>query len=340
MMDSELKRAGLSLLVGVTLIVIPLAANADDETGTEEGTGPSAVEEAADAIAPPATMETTGDEPATSSGGVDCSACHDGQAQKFAASKHAREFKHKDIPGDSQCAECHGPGDQHAEAAGDRSNPGFSTINNMLGEKSAAACLKCHTGAGQAHWKGSTHDSRGVGCSDCHSIHSGHEKNLKEETEAEVCAKCHANVRADLRRTSHHPIGEGKMSCSDCHNPHGAVGPSSIEAFNVNEKCYECHAEKRGPFLFEHRPVSEDCTVCHQPHGSNRAKLLARRVPFLCQQCHSNSRHPGTIYAADQNVVHSSAYEVLNSRVLHRACLNCHQNIHGSNHPSGKTLAR
>ena len=64
------------------------------------------------------------------------------------------------------------------------------------------------------------------------------------------------------------------MSCSSCHNPHDGNRPKMIGADSVNELCYKCHTEKRGPFLFEHAAVREDCVSCHDPHGSNHKRLL------------------------------------------------------------------
>jgi len=61
---------------------------------------------------------------------------------------------------------------------------------------------------------------------------------------------------------------------------------------SINETCYTCHAERRGPFLWSHQPVQEDCTTCHTPHGSNNPALLKARTPWLCQQCHT-SDHSG-----------------------------------------------
>ena len=78
-----------------------------------------------------------------------------------------------------------------------------------------------------------------------------------------------------------------KMACSDCHNPHGSTGPTLLVKNSVNETCYTCHAEKRGPFLWEHAPVVDNCTNCHTPHGSANAPLLKARAPWLCQDCHS-----------------------------------------------------
>ena len=39
------------------------------------------------------------------------------------------------------------------------------------------------------------------------------------------------------------------MTCSDCHNVHGSVGPALAKRDSTNETCYTCHAEKRGPFV-------------------------------------------------------------------------------------------
>jgi predicted CXXCH cytochrome family protein len=64
---------------------------------------------------------------------------------------------------------------------------------------------------------------------------------------------------------------------------------------SINDTCYQCHAEKRGPFLFEHAPVRENCLNCHTPHGSNQNTLLVAPIPFLCQQCHSNFLHPNNL---------------------------------------------
>ena len=124
------------------------------------------------------------------------------------------------------------------------------------------------------------------------------------------------------------------MSCRDCHNPHGSPTEGMITAASVNEQCYECHAEKRGPFLWEHPPVRENCLNCHSPHGSNHLKLQRTSVPFICQQCHANTRHPGSLYDATTLADGGRA----SNREFNRACLDCHASIHGSNHPSSPYL--
>jgi DmsE family decaheme c-type cytochrome len=101
-----------------------------------------------------------------------------------------------------------------------------------------------------------------------------------------------------------------------------------INADSVNDLCYQCHAEKRGPYAFEHTPVPENCLYCHEIHGSNHRKLLVRKVPLLCQSCHNDNRHPGSPYTSF-HAFGGSATSGKN-RFFGRSCLNCHGNIHGS----------
>ena len=82
----------------------------------------------------------------------------------------------------------------------------------------------------------------------------------------------------------HDPVEPGivatrHVECVDCHNPHGSPTKPLLKADNVNTVCYACHAEKRGPLLWEHAPVRENCLNCHSPHGSNHDKLLVASRP-------------------------------------------------------------
>ena len=130
------------------------------------------------------------------------------------------------------------------------------------------------------------------------------------------------------------------MTCVDCHNPHGSTSKSLLKADTVNETCYTCHTEKRGPFLWEHAPVRDNCLTCHNPHGSNQDKLLTAARSFLCQQCHGNGPavgHQSTMYNAGQILGGGAGPS---TRTLGRSCQNCHSQIHGSNHPGGARLQR
>jgi DmsE family decaheme c-type cytochrome len=260
-----------------------------------------------------------------------CAACHEETVTAFQESIHGK--KGFEMRSSRACETCHGPGKAHVDAEG-----GKGTIinpDNEAKDAQSAICLECHERGTQMLWHGSTHDTHGLSCLNCHSIHHAKDEKilLKTTTETEQCFTCHKQKQSQFYRASHHPIPEGKMECTSCHNPHGTQSDKLIAADSVTEQCYKCHTEKRGPFLWDHIPVREDCLNCHDPHGTNHLRMLRAKEPFLCQRCHSDTRHPGTLY--DQTAVNT-----FSNRIMFRGCSNCHQNIHGSNHPSGKYFLR
>jgi DmsE family decaheme c-type cytochrome len=275
---------------------------------------------------------------------TDCQGCHEKALnpvfEKTAHSKLAES-----------CAKCHQAVGEHAKAQmnGDAKGP-TPSMKNLSAQQVTSTCLTCHEKAGQQNYRTSMHDRRNVACTACHSIHSPKtpKAQLKTATDSETCYTCHKAIRAKEQRTSHHPVREGKLSCSSCHNPHDGSSPKLIKGDSVNELCYTCHAEKRGPFLFEHAPVRDDCVSCHEPHGSNHKRLLAQKLPNLCWNCHlTGSGHfgSGDNYSTEKGVPVAptgapSGYPTVNSRFLEKSCANCHINIHGSNSPSGAFFVR
>jgi DmsE family decaheme c-type cytochrome len=202
-----------------------------------------------------------------------------------------------------------------------KDDPGRSIEDNN------AICLNCHERGERTYWHGSTHDTRGLACTDCHTIMRSvsAQNQLKTAFQPDTCFQCHKDRRAQMFRSSHMPVREGKIVCSDCHNPHGSTTEGLIRQVSINDNCYTCHAEKRGPFLFEHAPVRENCLNCHDPHGSINEKSLKMSTPRLCYECHTlghGQSGPNSAFT------------------MGRACLNCHTNIHGSNSPAGAVFQR
>ena len=272
-----------------------------------------------------------------------CTTCHaENQSRpggSILQSKHAVMADRRTPFADQACITCHGPSTAHMQApASTKPDIGFGRGSPTPVAQRNQTCLQCHESGGRTHWKGSRHESQNVACSSCHSLHTQSDPVLAKATEAAVCFTCHKGKRAEMLRPSTHPIREGKMSCSGCHNPHGSTGPKLLVKETLNETCYTCHAEKRGPFLFEHGPAREDCSICHKPHGSVNASLLKTRAPWLCQQCHLNPMHPSTAYSGTGlpgATLPSGAQQMLGKN-----CLNCHSQVHGSNHPSGVRWTR
>ena len=284
-----------------------------------------------------------GDMPDYSRKGADtCFQCHDDQVMLAVfRTKHARPddprspFGH----GQLQCEACHGPGGDHAgrvRRGQERpAMPAFASNSTTPVEDQNAYCVECHQADTGVAWHGSTHDVNTLACSDCHSAHVERDPVLATATQAEVCFDCHQQQRTQSMKPYAHPVRQGKMACTSCHNPHGDTTERLLARSNVNATCYDCHAEMRGPFLWEHAPVVEDCNSCHNPHGSNQPGMLSMRAPMLCQSCHSQAGHPSI--PQDERGLPANVPSAL---LLGQSCLNCHDQVHGSNHPSGSKLMR
>ena len=285
---------------------------------------------------------------ATYVGEKTCIKCHDVEAKHFSHTVHAKAFRlNPRNPHEARgCEACHGPGSLHAQRGSEKVREylrGFTREWGTPVEEQNEACMACHKGGQRVHWMGSIHDNNKVACSDCHNAMGRFSAQglLRTASVNETCEACHGKQRAEFRRRSHMPVPEGKMSCIDCHSPHGSPTRPLLRADSVNETCYPCHAEKRGPLLWEHAPVRENCMNCHQAHGSNHDKLLVAARPYLCQQCHTSpSLHAGQSFRGDQTAGAALSGGSQSPRMIGRSCQNCHSQVHGSNHPSGARFQR
>jgi hypothetical protein len=61
------------------------------------------------------------------------------------------------------------------------------------------------------------------------------------------------------------------------------------------------------------------------------------RGPLLCQSCHSQQGHQSFSYGPSG--LPGGGGPTVTALALGN-CMNCHSQVHGSNHPSGSTLTR
>ncbi|HTY50270.1 MAG TPA: DmsE family decaheme c-type cytochrome [Steroidobacteraceae bacterium] len=284
--------------------------------------------------------------PAYSQQGADtCLGCHSGDSTVMGIFRtpHARPndphgpFGH----GGLQCESCHGPGGAHAQAMGQLAGIiDFGPRAKAPVARQNAQCLACHQSNAAHDWASSPHAAAQVSCAACHRLHAPRDPMLTAATQIDTCTGCHQAQRTDLVKPYHHPLREGTMACTSCHSPHGSTAPAQLVRNTVNETCTSCHSELRGPFLWEHQPVTEDCDNCHQPHGSAQPALLKARPPFLCQSCHEGAGHPSVANTPAGLPGFPGGGGMPSAFLLVGGCVNCHSQVHGSNSPSGQALMR
>jgi DmsE family decaheme c-type cytochrome len=314
-----------------TLVSVSARGVGEPRAGENPPAPPNPSQSAAPAPARAATQKPTG--PATYMGDNNCLGCHLEQQAGYERSPHHWAADPRSPVAKQGCETCHGAGSLHAD------DPDHVKIANDFKVMKPAAinatCETCHNRGEHALWEGSTHERRDVSCVSCHSLHKPKSDTgfLKAKTQTEVCAVCHRDKASKVDRSGHMPVREGKMACSSCHNMHGSTNVKLLrKGDSIAELCTSCHADKRGPYLYEHAPSRDGCVTCHDPHGSANERMLVVKTPMLCQRCHVATRHPSTIY--DQALITTSV------RVYARSCVTCHANIHGSNHPSGRFFIR
>jgi len=286
----------------------------------------------APAAAAPATPEPA--KAATYVGSETCKACHEEVFNNLQKTPHfAIETGARRGWKERACESCHGPGSKHADSASpdDIQNPSKRTAGEV-----DRTCLTCHLNQNTPVGRlASGHAKDEVGCTTCHSIHSGSGAKLVVHNKAEInakCSSCHVSEWAAFNRPYKHRLPEGAMSCVDCHNPHASFGFDTVRTSFGNEPgCLQCHSDKRGPFVYEH-PVQrmEGCTACHEPHGSANPRMLTRHeVRLECLECHANLPIPASI-GKNPNVggVPPALHDLRSPRFQN--CTTCHVKIHGS----------
>ncbi len=206
-------------------------------------------------------------------------------------------------------------------------------------------CLQCHDSKSPTMaWHSSTHARYQVACADCHNPHPAaniqkfvniQHTNIQRPprtpmavNQPQACYKCHPDIYSRNAMSSHHPIKEGKMLCSDCHDSHGQTTGNLLEP-TVNLVCYKCHMEKQGPFVFEHPPVTENCDICHEPHGTVANNLLRQPTTFLCLRCHTGHR-TGPSGPNHAPLLGDVGTDPALQRAFYSDCTQCHSQIHGS----------
>jgi len=253
-----------------------------------------------------------------------CKTCHEEIYQGLQKTRHWDSIlKSKGGAEAHSCEACHGPGGAHAEDADPKKIFSFKTAT---AKEINQRCLECHSsGKDHMNFSRSAHSENNLSCLSCHSSHKGMTNQfLLIKAQPALCYSCHLKIKPQFNMPFHHRVEEGLIQCSDCHNSHGGfVGKQLRSAAARDSVCFTCHADKQGPFVFEHQGVkTEGCESCHSPHGSPNPRLLkTSNLNILCLKCHT----PSSFSSA------SGTPDFHNQAAQFQACTTCHVQIHGSN---------
>jgi DmsE family decaheme c-type cytochrome len=303
-----------ALLGGMLALAFATAVQADNKAAPK----PSAQEKSNKMFA----KKVIG-KPSDYAGSEQCRDCHADQFKSFEAGPHHATLKNKDVS-QQGCESCHGPAKAHVDSGGEALET-LVRFKKVNAEQASAQCLDCHQGGEHTNFARSEHMKSNVGCVQCHSAHSPKVKSgLLIAAQPELCYTCHVEARAEFSKPFHHRVNEKLIGCNDCHNPHGGYLQRNLRTTAAQDQtCFTCHAEKAGPFVFEHAPVkTEGCVSCHTPHGSVNPRLLKRsNVNLLCLECHT--------FTVDSAAPAIPSFH--NQAQKYQACTMCHTQIHGSN---------
>jgi cytochrome b subunit of formate dehydrogenase len=282
---------------------------------------------------------------------VDCSFCHEEQAEEHANSLHGRAAARGD-PLAPSCAQCHGS----------------HFIRSHTDPTSPTSMLNIPELCGRCHHEGSpvslTHEIpqdhilenyslsiHGEGlfqkgltvtavCTSCHTSHNilphtDPESSIHPANVAATCTICHGRIE-DV----HQQVIEGRLweeephkipACVDCHSPHRirrVFYPSGM----ANADCLKCHAdttltaERDGetvPLYVDEQAFNASahtgtaCAQCHTGVASSRTRPCETLVdPVDCSICHAG---PVTEYAGS---THGTLFAAGDTDAP--ACIDCH----------------
>ena len=233
-----------------------------------------------------------------------CSGCHSPHSSTQA--KLLKTSLHAPVAG-AECATC------HAAPA-----PGKPFALNQTGGE---LCATCHDAASVKGTGKVQHVPFKDGqCLLCHTPHASANPSLLKEKGNAVCTACHKEHEAAVAFT-HAPVAAQK-GCLSCHRAHSvrqrAAADGRARARSARRAMRR--RRRRQTSKSQHAPVvGDECTTCHDAHGSNVKGILKDRMDRLCYGCHAD---------AETGFLKTYTHQP----VRDGACSACHQ-PHGSAEP-------
>jgi predicted CXXCH cytochrome family protein len=296
----------------------------------------------------------------------ECTGCHD-------AHQSPNQFQLR-AAGDNLCFLCHDKSELidnrfvHSPVAeggcSSCHNPHKSDFPKMLIAEGNDVCYACHSDKEElAKTKKHTHGPVAESCVNCHSPHStNYESNLVGEPNQGLCYICHDDKQEEIKNDKVKHAGlETPQKCLACHDPHFSDYVKQLVQKPM-DLCMMCHSKEyvRGKNKTAnmaeilsnnksmHGPILEnDCSGCHDPHGSNNFRILRANFPpvfyspynpenyELCFMCHEKnlaSTQNTIVMTGFRNGNQNLHFVHVNKEVKGRTCRSCHD-AHATNNP-------
>jgi predicted CXXCH cytochrome family protein len=260
----------------------------------------------------------------------------------------------------AQCIECHG-NKSTGKAVHSAIQLGCTTCHEIRVNKDVTRvkliattalnlCLSCHADKNAAQINGTVHRPAVRDCLKCHDPHSSENKfqllkPASGDEKTNLCLTCHTIGLNVPEKGSRHLALD--MGCDICHVSH-KTGASPDREFRyhlvkaIPALCLDCHDVKDSNLTRAHQnqPFEKtDCLSCHDPHQSDRPKLMQKfmHLPFgakQCELCHQPAKDGKVVLtqASAREICvtcHAEqAKKIESSKVLHPGamgdCTDCH----------------
>ena len=251
-----------------------------------------------------------------------CLSCHNphgGNSNKFTRGNSMRELCascHPDTIADK--SHVHGP---IAAGACDSCHSAHSSkFGKLLPAKGRDLCLSCHAEMkSQMASVKFTHKAVEGDCNDCHDPHASSFAMQIKKDPLSLCSNCHQKVATSATQSMFkHSVVTNDAACLNCHTAHGGDLAKLMRAEPV-DVCMKCHQQdQKDPTgrvvknvavatdarSVKHGPIRDgNCAGCHETHGSNVSRLLAKPYPEAFYQSFAQEKYDLCFTCHDKQLV-------------------------------------
>jgi len=188
-----------------------------------------------------------------------CLECHASYIRALSSDPNTNRYERQSLVPGIRCENCHGPGAEHVRQEASRQGSGMdATGSGILNpakfsrDRQVDLCAECHNGIQRAALQPTFSYVPGRPLSEYFKHLPGSDAEHPD---------VHGNQVGLLQRSRCYRSSE-QMSCSTCHDVHGARKPAAFYA----SKCLSCHEwQKCGVAAKMGHAIVDKCIECHMP---------------------------------------------------------------------------